>query len=140
MSSKVGSKIKKFSLLFRASDHNFSAKKFYEICDDKASTITIIKSNYGTIFGGYTSTDCSWISQIVNMEYIPDDKSFLFLIRSNDANDEVQQKSLKCYLFRMIEAVFITSKIMDYALETDMILESMINAISINVVHFNIIL
>ena len=41
-------------LLFRASEHDFSGKKFHEICDDHGNTLTIVESNFGNIFGGYT--------------------------------------------------------------------------------------
>ena len=41
--------------LFRASDNDFSAKKFHEKCDKCKWTLTLIKSNSGNIFGGCTS-------------------------------------------------------------------------------------
>ena len=71
--------IRRFNLLFRAADHNYSCKKFHEYCDDKGGTITIIKSNFGNIFGGYTSK--SWTSK---GGYTKDEKAFLFLIKSDD--------------------------------------------------------
>ena len=43
------------SFLFRASQHENPIKKFHEICDDKPGYIVIIESEYGHIFGGYTS-------------------------------------------------------------------------------------
>ena len=49
----VGKKCK-YSLLYKASSHNFSTKKFHELCDSKAPTLTIVKTNYGKIIGGYT--------------------------------------------------------------------------------------
>ena len=78
LSTKL-SQIRRFNLLFRASEHEYSASKFHEYCDNKPGTITIIKNNHGHIFGGYTSK--SWTSQ--NRD-IKDENAFLFLIRSDD--------------------------------------------------------
>ena len=45
-------------LLYRASEHGYTAKSFHEYCDDKGPTLIIIKSSEGWIFGGYTTQ--SW--------------------------------------------------------------------------------
>ena len=50
----------RLKLLFRASEHNFSADKFHKCCDFKGPTITIIRSTDQRIFGGYSSE--SWFS------------------------------------------------------------------------------
>ena len=75
--------IRRFNHLFRASDHKYSAAKFHDFCDDKGGTITIIKSNWGNIFGGYTSK--SWTSY---GGYYKDENAFLFVIKSNDESIE----------------------------------------------------
>ena len=49
----------KWKLLYRASEHDYSAKSFHEYCDDKKPTLIVIKSSEGWIFGGYTTR--SWI-------------------------------------------------------------------------------
>ena len=51
---------KKLILLFRASEHNFSASKFHKICDGKGPTLTIVRSTAKKLFGGYASK--SWFS------------------------------------------------------------------------------
>ena len=66
----------KFKCLFRASDHGFSASEFHKLCDEKGPTITIIKSNWGNIFGGYTSI--SWTN---HPHFCEDKNAFLFLIK-----------------------------------------------------------
>ena len=71
--------IKKFHLLFRASENEYSAQKFHEKCDDQGATLTIIESNWGNLFGGYSSK--SWKS---DKGYIEDKDSFLFLIKSDN--------------------------------------------------------
>ena len=71
-----------FQLLYRASDHYCSAKKFHELCDNKGATVTLIKSNHGNIYGGYTSkawTGSSWRSTVHT-----DNNAFVFLIKSDD--------------------------------------------------------
>ena len=45
-------------LLYRASEHGYTAKSFHQCCDDKGPTLVIIKSSGGWIFGGYTTQ--SW--------------------------------------------------------------------------------
>ena len=45
-------------LLYRASEHGYTAKSFHDYCDDKGPTLIIIKSSEGWIFGGYTTQ--SW--------------------------------------------------------------------------------
>ena len=88
LSAKLPS-ISGFNHLFRASDHQYSAHKFHEYCDGKPGTITIIKSNWGNTFGGYTSK--SWkFKHKSETGYIPDENAFLFLIESHD--DSVQSK------------------------------------------------
>ena len=48
----------KWKLLYRASEHEYTAKSFHECCDDKEPTLIVIKSSGGWIFGGYTTQ--SW--------------------------------------------------------------------------------
>ena len=50
--------MKTFKLLFRGSEHNFSAQNFHNLCDNKGATISIVKSEYEQIFGLYT--DINW--------------------------------------------------------------------------------
>lgn len=60
-------------LLFRASENNFSCSKFHELCDGKGPTITIVRSNFKKLFGGYASR--SW-SSVGGISLAPG--SFLF--------------------------------------------------------------
>ena len=48
----------KWKLLYRASEHGYTAESFHEYCDDKEPTLIVIKSSRGWIFGGYTTR--SW--------------------------------------------------------------------------------
>ena len=60
-------------LLYRGSRDGFTSAKFHELCDDQGATLTIVKSEMGFVFGGFSSV--SWIP---NGQYYPDDKAFLF--------------------------------------------------------------
>ena len=42
-------------LLYRASEHGYTASSFHEYCDGKSPTLVVIKSSGGWIFGGYTT-------------------------------------------------------------------------------------
>ena len=48
----------KMKLLYRASEHDYTAKSFHECCDNQGPTLIVIKSSGGRIFGGYTTQ--SW--------------------------------------------------------------------------------
>ena len=45
----------KWKLLYRSSEHDYTAKSFHEYCDDKGPTLIVVKSSGGWIFGGYTT-------------------------------------------------------------------------------------
>ena len=48
----------KWKLLYRSSEHEYTAESFHKYCDDKGPTLVVIKSSGGWIFGGYTTQ--SW--------------------------------------------------------------------------------
>ena len=45
----------KLKLLFRGSEHQFSSETFHKLCDYKGRTLSIVKSEFGKIFGLYTN-------------------------------------------------------------------------------------
>ncbi len=47
-----------WKLIYRASEHEYSAESFHQYCDGQRPTLIVIKSNGGWIFGGYTTQ--SW--------------------------------------------------------------------------------
>eukprot|EP01084_Bolivina_argentea_P089971 162199_1 len=79
--NRLGQYIKwsEFHLLYRASENKFSQQKFHELCDNHSPTIIIIQSEFGHVFGGYTSV--KWKSY---GGYVTDPNAFLFIIRSKD--------------------------------------------------------
>ena len=61
-------------LLYTASVDGFSFANFHNKCDNKGPNISIIKSEHGLIFGGYTSL--SWDN---SNQYAADNKNpFIF--------------------------------------------------------------
>jgi hypothetical protein len=46
------SETSRWRLIYRASRDSFSSDVFHDLCDYKPRTLTIVKSNYGNIFGG----------------------------------------------------------------------------------------
>ena len=70
-----------YTLLYRASEHGFSASKFHELCDNKGPTVTIIETKAGYVCGGYT--EISWTSPSSEQEAKdPNRRGFIFLLRS----------------------------------------------------------
>ena len=57
----------KWKLLYRASEHGYTAGSFHRCCDDKGPTLIVIKSSGGWIFGGYTTQ--SWIGGCGSIYY-----------------------------------------------------------------------
>jgi hypothetical protein len=51
----------KWKLLYRGSVDGFGAVDFHRQCDGQSNTLTIVKSDSGNIFGGYTNV--AWDSQ-----------------------------------------------------------------------------
>ena len=48
----------KWKMIYRASEHGYTAESFHKYCDDQGPTLIVIKSSRGWIFGGYTTK--SW--------------------------------------------------------------------------------
>jgi hypothetical protein len=71
-------KIKQENLLYRASKDGFGANNFHEKCDHKPNTLTIIKSENGNVFGGFTAQ--TWDGNARKYDNAP----FLFSLINND--------------------------------------------------------
>lgn len=68
----------KWKIIYRASRDGFGASDFHSRCDSFKSTLTIIKSTSGHIFGGYTDQDWSGKSFKV------DPNAFIFSLINKD--------------------------------------------------------
>lgn len=67
-------------LLYRASRDGWDGKSFHRLCDGRGSTLTIIKSTGGYIFGGYLGA--SWNSTSTG-SYIPCKDAFLYTLNNH---------------------------------------------------------
>ena len=56
--TKLNKKIKKFTLLYRASNEGFLISNFHSKCDGKKNTVTLVETLNGKRFGGFT--DIAW--------------------------------------------------------------------------------
>ena len=70
----------KFKLLFRKSRDGSNAKDFHKYCDNKGPTLTLIHTNKGKIFGGYTPIN--WESPNSGYLLKTDDLTFIFSLNS----------------------------------------------------------
>ena len=61
--------LKSLKLLFKASDHDYSSFKFHRECDNEGANITIIQTNHGHIYGGYTSKSWTSFADMVMPQY-----------------------------------------------------------------------
>ena len=58
-----------WKLIYRASEHEYTARSFHKYCDDvKGPTLIVIKSSEGWIFGGYTTQ--SWSGNCIYNDMI----------------------------------------------------------------------
>jgi hypothetical protein len=64
--------------LYRASENNFSIKKFHDLCDHVSDTLTLIHNEYGKKFGGYASV--AWTSDKKHWVADKSLSSFIFSI------------------------------------------------------------
>ncbi len=59
----------KWKLLYRTSEHGYTAESFHKYCDKRGPTLILIKSSLGWIFGGYTTQSWSGWRISDNMIY-----------------------------------------------------------------------
>ncbi|TNV79380.1 hypothetical protein FGO68_gene1790 [Halteria grandinella] len=63
------------NLLYRGSEQGISPLSFHQHCDKKGATLTLVKSDLGKVFGGYTQV--SWRSES-RPKAVKDNKAFVF--------------------------------------------------------------
>jgi hypothetical protein len=66
-------------LIYRASEHGFDAADFHRCCDTFAPTISIIQTDFGNLFGGFTTVP--WSSATLRSNQA-DEKAFLFTLKN----------------------------------------------------------
>lgn len=85
---------RQWKLIYRASEHHCNGEQFHESCDNQGSTVVVIKSSHGWIFGGYTtqswnnahksSSDCmSFLKELHFLGVYKDDpEAFIFTLKN----------------------------------------------------------
>ena len=91
---------KQFKLIYRASQDGFKAKDFHAKCDNQPRTLTIIKTTYGYIFGGYNAA--TWDSSFT---YKADPNAFIFSL----INPRKQPLLIPIKTMHIQEAIFCRS-------------------------------
>jgi hypothetical protein len=66
-------------LIYRASEHGFDASDFHRCCDSFAPTVSIIQTDFGNIFGGFTIVP--WSSATLRADQA-DPTAFLFTLKN----------------------------------------------------------
>ena len=69
-------KLAELKMIYRGTDHQFTRKSWDDLCLNKGPTLTVIESESGRIFGGYTSKD--WTDPKGGCHYTEDDKAWIF--------------------------------------------------------------
>ena len=91
------SNLNKYKLLYRGSDHNFSAHKFHEITDEPHTeygtdcpTITLVQDNFGNLFAAFINKTWKIKGNFVKF-WRKDNNALLILITSD--NKQIQQRT-----------------------------------------------
>ena len=71
--------VQTWRLIYRASEHGFDAADFHRCCDSISPTVSIIQTDFGNIFGGFTLVP--WSSATLRTDQM-DSKAFLFTLKN----------------------------------------------------------
>jgi len=69
-----------WTVIFRASEHNFQAAAFHDQCSGAAPSYILVKSDTGYVSGGFT--DIPWSRPTGKGRYVASENSFLFSLSS----------------------------------------------------------
>jgi len=77
-------------MIFRASKKGYACTAFHARCDNKAPTITVVKSKNGNVFGGFTTVPWGQSNT-----YRLDKYAFIFLLRKKESKHKKKKESKK---------------------------------------------
>jgi hypothetical protein len=77
----------RLALMFRASEHGFSAKAFHAHCDDTEDTLTLVRTEFGRTLAGYSHY--TW--NAVSKDYVQDEGRRAFLLSFDQQEKYVPQ-------------------------------------------------
>jgi hypothetical protein len=81
----------RLALLFRASEHDFSARAFHAHCDDAEDTLTLVCTEYGKILAGYSHYKWNAVSD----NWVQDEGRRAFLLSFDQQEKYVPQGGKK---------------------------------------------
>jgi hypothetical protein len=79
----------RLALLFRASEHNFSAKAFHAHCDNTEDTLTLVRTEFGRALAGYSHYTWNAVS---SGSYVQDEGPQAFLLSLDQQEKYVPQR------------------------------------------------
>ncbi|CDW79390.1 tldc domain-containing protein [Stylonychia lemnae] len=85
-------------LLYKASEDGFKAEDFHQKCDNKGPTVAFVLSEFGQVFGGYTSQE--WKTPESFFQQNADEKAFIFSLTKNTKHDQYQNNEYAVQHFR----------------------------------------
>ena len=89
----LNKKVKKYTLLFRATRDGFRASNFHSKCDGKNNTLTLVETTTGRRFGGFT--DAQWDQ---SSSYKTGSNGFIFSLDKNEIYyNKNQSNNIYCY-------------------------------------------
>eukprot|EP00347_Sterkiella_histriomuscorum_P009305 403341714 len=80
---------KKFQLLFKGTTHGFNASQFHNLCDNRGPTINFILSEFGQVFGGFTSLP--WTSPD-NGKWCSEPSAFVFSLSQRSIHKQYRNQ------------------------------------------------
>eukprot|EP00347_Sterkiella_histriomuscorum_P006620 403352073 len=92
---------KQYKLLYCGSRDGFTVDKFHELCDNKGLTVCFILSEYGLVFGGYTSI--SWTS---DYKWYSDPTAFVFSLSKRSIHKQYRNQQYAVIHQKMFMCAF----------------------------------
>jgi hypothetical protein len=84
--------LRSFRLLYRATRDGFFADVFHSKCDNINPTLTLIRSNLNSVFGGYTNIQWNWCTSCS----VSDSTAYIFSLRRRGFNSTERFPSISC--------------------------------------------
>ena len=79
---------KQLKLLFKASQHQFSAAKFHQLCDGIPNLLVLVKTEFGKVIGGFNSM--GWKDSSGQWAADTGKKCFIFSVTLRQKMDSIQ--------------------------------------------------
>ena len=95
----LGNKEFVFTLLYRATQQEYTAEEFHRKCDHRSPTVSLLKLNNGNCIGGFTSSRWQTPSSQFLGQYYMDHSALLFNL-TDEISYPVKNADKAIYCFR----------------------------------------